>query len=198
MLVARILEVKDASCLCSVFKILLCEMCFRNGRTHEHARKDQGVYQGQWTLFQFSVRPALEGSESGVNTTRMICDYFSSHSKGHSSDRATPAQSTSMVNICPVRGSAIICAGPRHSVATMHSVFISAPPSAQEKQPRSRLMVCNTSPPSRTREQRLLGTSPYQIAFSASRQIPSGTASPRSPILVDLTLRRQPLLKAHS
>src|SRR5262245_31497421 len=42
------------------------------------------------------------------------------------------------------------------------------------KQPRF------TSPPSRTRTQRLFGTSAYQIAFSASRQMPPGTRPSRS------------------
>jgi hypothetical protein len=38
----------------------------------------------------------------------------------------------------------------------------------------------NTSPPSRTRTQRLFGTSANHTAPSASMQIPSGGASPRS------------------
>src|SRR5580700_9342009 len=50
----------------------------------------------------------------------------------------------------------------------------------QAKQPRSRLIVCKISPPSRTRTHRLLGTPAYQTAFSESRQMPSGTPSPRS------------------
>src|SRR6266536_6191762 len=62
----------------------------------------------------------------------------------------------------------------------MNNVFLSAPPSMHAKQPRSILIVCNTSPSSRTRLQRLLGTSAYQTAFSASRQMPSGAPSPRS------------------
>jgi hypothetical protein len=69
---------------------------------------------------------------------------------------------------------------PRHSFAIRNNVLLQIPPSMQAKQPRSRLIVCSTSPPSRTRTQRLLGTSPYQTAFSASMQMPSGAPSPRS------------------
>ena len=71
------------------------------------------------------------------------------------------------------RPSNIAC-GPRHSVATTNSVRPSGPPRAHEKQPRSTSIVCSTSPPSRTRTQCRLGTSAYQTAPSASRQIPSG------------------------
>src|SRR5580700_3407210 len=94
--------------------------------------------------------------------------------------RAMPETATSAVTIWPVRGPAAICAVARDSVATMDSVLMFAPPSAQEKQPRSKVIVCSTSPPSRMRTQRLLGTSAYQMAFSASRQMPSGTPTPRS------------------
>src|SRR5437660_897477 len=48
------------------------------------------------------------------------------------------------------------------------------------KHPRSTSIVCSTSPPSRTRTQRLLGTSAYHTAPSSSMQIPSGTPLPRS------------------
>src|SRR5215212_8606544 len=65
---------------------------------------------------------------------------------------------------------------PRHQ----NNVLLSTPPSMQAKQPRSRSIVCSTSPPSRTRTQRLLGTSPYQTAPSASRQMPSGAPLPSS------------------
>jgi hypothetical protein len=87
-----------------------------------------------------------------------------------------------MVSNCPVRSSATSAAFsmPRHSVATMNSVLRCGPPSMQAKQPRSALTVCSTSPPSRTRTQRLLGTSAYQTAPSASMQMPSGTPLPRS------------------
>jgi hypothetical protein len=64
--------------------------------------------------------------------------------------------------------------------AMMNNVFFSSPPSMQAKQPRSTAMVSSTSPPSRTRTHRLLGTSAHQTAPSASMQIPSGTASLRS------------------
>src|SRR5437773_7336306 len=65
---------------------------------------------------------------------------------------------------------------PRHSVAIRNKVLLPTPPSMQAKQPRSRLIVCSTSPPSRTRTQRLLGTSPYQTALSASMQDAVGDA----------------------
>jgi hypothetical protein len=45
---------------------------------------------------------------------------------------------------------------------------------------RSRSTVCSTSPPARTRTQRLFGTSAYQTAPSLSRQMPSGTPPRRS------------------
>src|SRR5258708_25120190 len=51
----------------------------------------------------------------------------------------------------------------------MNNVLPSAPPSMQEKQPRSNSTACSTSPPSRTRTQRLLGTSAYQTAFRAEK-----------------------------
>src|SRR2546422_5997711 len=69
---------------------------------------------------------------------------------------------------------------PRHSAARMNSVFRSDPPSMQAKHPRSVATVCSPCPPSRTRTHRLLGTSAYHTAFSASMQIPSGTPAPRS------------------
>src|SRR2546429_406072 len=78
------------------------------------------------------------------------------------------------VSIWPVRDPPAIFSAPFHSVATINSVFLSAPPSIQAKHPRSSSIVCTTSPPSRTRTQRLLPTSAYQRAPSASRQIPSG------------------------
>src|SRR6266566_2346661 len=79
-----------------------------------------------------------------------------------------------IVRIWPVRDPSAICSAPFHSVATMKSVFPSAPPSIQAKQPRSSSTVWSTTPPSRTRTQCLLPTSAYQRAPSASRQIPSG------------------------
>jgi hypothetical protein len=69
---------------------------------------------------------------------------------------------------------------PPHFLTTRNNVFLSTPPSMQAKQPRSSSIVCSTSPPSHTRTQRLLGTSPYQTVPSASRQMPSGTPPPRS------------------
>src|SRR2546430_6779755 len=92
----------------------------------------------------------------------------------------TPGAGASTTSTWPVRAPPAMLVVPLHSVATRNNVLLSAPPSAQAKQPRSKSIVCNTSPPSRTRTQRLLGTSPYQMAFSASRQMPSGAPSPRS------------------
>src|SRR5215467_5726929 len=87
-----------------------------------------------------------------------------------------------MVNTRPVRSSATsrILSIPRHSAATMNNVLRLLPPSIQAKHPRSTFTVCRTAPPSRTRTQRLLGTSAYQTALSASMQMPSGTPPPRS------------------
>ena len=54
-------------------------------------------------------------------------------------------------------------------------------PSMHEKQPRSATTVSSTSPPSATRAQRFPGTLAYQIAPSASAQMPSGAEpGPRS------------------
>ena len=53
----------------------------------------------------------------------------------------------------------------------------SGPPSMHAKQPRSTSTVARTLPPSPTRRQCRLGTSAYQTAPSASRQMPSGAAS---------------------
>src|SRR5262249_50094523 len=94
----------------------------------------------------------------------------------------TPVAGASIVSTCPVRARATsgILFMPRHSVAIMNNVFLSGPPSMHAKQPRSILIVCSTSPPSRTRTHRLFGTSAYQTAFSASRQIPSGAPAPKS------------------
>src|SRR5918995_565580 len=66
-------------------------------------------------------------------------------------------------------------------LATMYSVRPSSPPSMHEKQPRSAMTVSSTSPPSATRVQRCPGTLAYQIAPSASAQMPSGAEpGPRS------------------
>src|SRR5918994_6211938 len=66
-------------------------------------------------------------------------------------------------------------------LATMYSVRPSSPPSMHEKQPRSAMTVSRTSPPSATRVQRWPGTLAYQIAPSASAQMPSGAEpGPRS------------------
>ena len=56
-------------------------------------------------------------------------------------------------------------ATPRHSFAIKNSVCLSTLPRMQAKPPRSSSIVCSTSPPSRTRTHRLLGTSAYQGAF---------------------------------
>src|SRR5918993_3176322 len=56
----------------------------------------------------------------------------------------------------------------------MYSVRPSSPPSMHAKQPRSAMTVSSTSPPSATRVQRCPGTLAYQIAPSASAQMPSG------------------------
>src|SRR5262252_10328308 len=98
------------------------------------------------------------------------------HSYGH----PTPGAGASAASTWPVRGSANMFAGPFHSVAIMKSVLRSGPPSAHAAHPRSSSIVWSTSPPSRTRTQRLLGTSPYQTAFSVSGQMPSGTPPPSS------------------
>src|SRR5208283_4803885 len=92
----------------------------------------------------------------------------------------TPAAGAWAVSNWPVRELSVMCSVPRHWVATMNRVVLFAPPSAQEKQPRSSWIACSTPPPSRTRTHCLLGTSAYQMAPSASRQMPSGTPSPRS------------------
>ena len=91
-----------------------------------------------------------------------------------------PGAGARAVSRRPVGDEPVMLAGPFHWAATMNSVVSSAPPSMQAKQPRSTAIVCSTSPPARTRTQRLLGTSAYQTASSASMQIPSGTPSPRS------------------
>jgi hypothetical protein len=66
-------------------------------------------------------------------------------------------------------------------LATMYSLRPSSPPSMHEKQPRSAMTVSSTSPPSATRVQRCPGTLAYQIAPSASAQMPSGAEpGPRS------------------
>src|ERR671911_525071 len=63
----------------------------------------------------------------------------------------------------------------------MYSVRPSSPPSMHAKQPRSAMTVSSTSPPSATRVQRSPGTLAYQIAPSASAQMPSGAEpGPRS------------------
>ena len=58
-----------------------------------------------------------------------------------------------------MRAFAAMLSGPPHSFAARNSVLPSPPPSMQAKQPRSSAIVCSTSPPSRTRTQRRLGTS---------------------------------------
>src|ERR687898_2766057 len=63
----------------------------------------------------------------------------------------------------------------------MYSVRPSSPPSMHAKQPRSTLTDSTTSPPSRTRVHRWPGTLAYQIAPSASAQMPSeAEPGPRS------------------
>jgi hypothetical protein len=103
---------------------------------------------------------------------------FAALSYGH----PAPGTATAAVKTRPVRAcsASAILGKPSHSAANMYSVFRCGPPNAQAKQPRSSSIVCNTSPPSRTRTQRLLGTSAYQMAFSTSMQMPSGTPSRRS------------------
>src|ERR671910_409673 len=90
-------------------------------------------------------------------------------------------------------------------LATMYSVRPSSPPSMHEKQPRSAMTVSSTSPPSATRVHRCPGTLGYQIAPSASAQMPSGaepgprsaqtrrsTSSPESVIVQAVSLRDRP------
>src|SRR5262245_60647959 len=103
------------------------------------------------------------------------------HSPG-SSDYGHPACGAGAFTAItrPVRVRSVVLSTPRHSRVTMNNVAPSGPPSMQAKQPRSDSTVWSISPPSRTRTQRLLGTSAYQTAFSASMQMPSGTPSRRS------------------
>ena len=91
-------------------------------------------------------------------------------------DRQDHEGSRWRVRCMPMLGWALMFPMPRHSVAIRNKVLLPTPPSMQAKQPRSRLIVCSTSPPSRTRTQRLLGTSPYQTALSASMQDAVGDA----------------------
>src|SRR4029077_7543065 len=90
----------------------------------------------------------------------------------------TPGAGALAVSSWPVCAPSNIDSGPRQCAATMNSVRLSTPPSMQAKPPRSSAIDCKNSPPSRTRTQRLLGTSAYQTAPSASRQMPSGQPSP--------------------
>src|SRR5262245_4660997 len=75
----------------------------------------------------------------------------------------------------PARLRSVVLSTPRHSRVTMNNVAPPGPPSMQAKQPSSDSTVWSISPPSRTRTQRLLGTSAYQTASWASMQMPSGT-----------------------
>src|SRR5436190_9563103 len=86
----------------------------------------------------------------------------------------TPGAGALAISTWPVLAwaTSAIFSMPPHSAAIMNKVLLPTPPSMHAKQPRSRLIVCNTSPPSLTRTQLLLGTSAYQTAFSASIQIP--------------------------
>src|ERR1051325_8040346 len=84
-----------------------------------------------------------------------------------------------IVRTCPFRSVSFVLSRPRHSLATMNRVLPLEPPSMQAKQPSSRLIVCRTPPPSRTLLQHLFGTSAYQAAPSASRQIPPEAPSTR-------------------
>jgi hypothetical protein len=56
-----------------------------------------------------------------------------------------------------VREVSLVVASPRHSLTTINSVRPSSPPSMHAKHPRSKVIVCSTSPPSRTRTQRFVG-----------------------------------------
>src|SRR5262245_8190070 len=111
------------------------------------------------TLFVYETSPLSELTRVLVR----LDDVPSFGYQGH----PTPIAGASIVNTCPVRARAIsgISFMPRHSVATMNNVFLSVPPSMHAKQPRSILIVCSTSPPSRTRTHRLFGTSAYQTAL---------------------------------
>jgi hypothetical protein len=84
----------------------------------------------------------------------LVCfdHVVSSEHQGH----PTPVAGASIVNTCPVRACATfgISFMPRHSVAIINNIFLSVPPSMHAKQPRSVLIVCSTSPPSRTRTHR--------------------------------------------
>src|SRR5829696_1847082 len=52
-----------------------------------------------------------------------------------------PGAGARVVRIRPVRSSSAMVSGPRHSLATMNSVLLSVPPSAQAKHPRSSSIV---------------------------------------------------------
>src|SRR5215218_7146281 len=88
-----------------------------------------------------------------------------------------PCAGASAVSTWPIRRPPPMFSAPPHSFTVMNNVRRSGPPRTQAKQPRSRSITWSTSPPSRTRTQRLLPTSPYQMAPSASRQMPSGWSS---------------------
>jgi hypothetical protein len=62
-------------------------------------------------------------------------------------------------------------AGPFHSLAIMNSVLLSAPPSAQAKQPRSSSIVCSTAPSAGTTRNKIAAT-------SAPCRLPHATAGP--------------------
>src|SRR5947209_155031 len=85
----------------------------------------------------------------------------------------TPAAGVSMVSTWPVCVSSVALSIPCHSRVTRNNVLRSSPPSIHAKHPRSNTIVCTTSPPSRTRTQRLSGNSADHTAHSAASTIPT-------------------------
>ena len=93
----------------------------------------------------------------------------------------TPGAGASTVSTWPVRGPSAMRSALRQTVATRNGVLLSTPPSMHAKHPRSRSIVSRASPPSRTRMQRLWGTSACQTAFSWLPLCPAASVSPTLP-----------------
>lgn len=113
-------------------------------RVAPNARTGTRIHSGQ-------IAPTRQGSRLQHRDIRSSCG---------TPHGPRPIHATSMARIWPVGSPANMASGPRHSVAAMNRVRPSGPPSAQEKHPRSTLIVRSTSPPSRMRTHRALGTSP--------------------------------------
>jgi hypothetical protein len=128
------------------------------------------------------ARHRRENEIGGTGTPSAPPGWRRPRSRLRRTRRPQPARDAgaSVVSTRPERGPVNMFSGPLHSCASINRVVPFVPPSAHAKQPRSRSIVASTCPPSRTRTQRLLGTSAYQRAFSASAQRLSGKPSPRS------------------